>query len=53
LEADITTFIRAHNENPKPCRWVKPAAEILASVKRFCQKALTRTSGSDDWAASS
>ena len=39
LEADIKSFIEAHNENPKPYRWVKSADEILASVKRFCQKA--------------
>jgi hypothetical protein len=38
FEADITAFIKAHNENPKPYRWVKPAVEILASVKRFCQR---------------
>ena len=38
LEADIATFIEAHNENPKPYRWVKSADEILASVKRFCQQ---------------
>ena len=36
LEADIAAFIKAHNENPKPCKWVKSADEILASVKRFC-----------------
>lgn len=38
LEADIAAFIDAHNENPKPYRWAKSADEILASVKRFCQK---------------
>lgn len=38
LEADIIAFIDAHNENPKPYRWVKTADEILASVKRFCQR---------------
>ena len=38
LEADIQAFIKIHNENPKPYRWTKPADEILASVKRFCQK---------------
>ena len=32
------SFIERHNENPKPYRWVKSADEILASVKRFCQK---------------
>jgi putative transposase len=38
LEADITAFIEAHNENPKPYLWVRSADEILASVKRFCQR---------------
>ena len=38
LEADIRTFIERHNENPKPYRWTKSADEILAAVKRFCQK---------------
>lgn len=31
LEADIATSIDAHNENPKPYRWVKSAEEILPS----------------------
>lgn len=44
LEADIMAFIDAHNENPKPYKWVKPADEILASVKRFCLKTMNRTS---------
>ena len=38
LEADIRTFIERHNENPKPYRSTKSADEILAAVKRFCQK---------------
>jgi transposase len=38
LEADIRAFIERHNEKPKPYRWTKSADEILASVKRFCQK---------------
>jgi transposase len=38
LESDIRDFIQRHNENPKPYRWTKSADEILASVKRFCQK---------------
>lgn len=38
LETDIVAFIEAHNENPKPYRWVKSADEMLASVKRFCQR---------------
>jgi putative transposase len=48
LEADIAAFIEAHNENPKPYKWVKSADEILASVKRFCQKTLAGTSDSGD-----
>ena len=39
LEADIRAFIQKHNENPKPYRWTKTADEILAAVRRFCQKA--------------
>jgi|TARA_Y100000294_G_C8524171_1_gene324207 transposase len=39
LEADIQAFIKKHNENPKPYKWTKSADEILASVKRFCQRA--------------
>jgi Homeodomain-like domain len=38
LEADIRGFIDRHNENPRPYKWTKSANEILASVKRFCQK---------------
>lgn len=38
LEADIRNFIDRHNDNPKPFKWTKSADEILASVKRFCQK---------------
>ncbi|MDX0525581.1 IS630 family transposase, partial [Sinorhizobium medicae] len=38
-----------HNQNPKPYRWTKSAHDILASVKRFCQKVQgTRISDSDD-----
>lgn len=43
LEADIAAFIAAHNERPKPYKWVKPPDEILASVKRFCQKTMSQT----------
>jgi len=48
LEADIAAFIEAHNENPKPYTWVKSADKILAAVKRFCQKTMSRTSDSGD-----
>ena len=39
LKADIMSFIDAHNENPRPYKWVKSADEILASVRRFFLKA--------------
>ncbi len=39
LEADIRAFIETHNKQPRPYRWTKSADEILASVKRSCQKA--------------
>ncbi|WP_408735316.1 IS630 family transposase [Komagataeibacter europaeus] len=48
LEVSITTFIDAHNKNPRPYRWVKSADRILASVKRFCHKTMNRTSNSGD-----
>ena len=48
LEADIIAFIAAHNENLKPYKRAKSADEILASVKRFCQKAMIRTWDSGD-----
>jgi putative transposase len=32
LEADIATFIAAHNESPKPYKWVKSADDMVASV---------------------
>ena len=55
LERDIRAFIDATNAEPKPFRWVKPANDILAGVKRFClrtlgastpEEASARTSGS-------
>ena len=39
LKAGIMSFIDAHSEKPKPCKWVRSADEILASVRRFCLKA--------------
>jgi transposase len=36
LKAAITTFIDQHNAHPKPFRWTKSAADILASIERFC-----------------
>jgi putative transposase len=48
LEADIAAFIAAHNEKPRPYKWVKSADDILASVRRFCQKTMSRTSDSGE-----
>ena len=36
LQAAITSFVDAHNANPKPFRWTKTADDILASIERFC-----------------
>jgi hypothetical protein len=35
--AAIKDFINTQNANPKPPRWVKSAADILASIERFCR----------------
>ena len=40
LERDIRAFVDATNADPKPFRWVKAAADILAGVKRFCLRTL-------------
>jgi len=36
LHAAIAAFIEKHNADPKPFRWTKSAADILASIERFC-----------------
>lgn len=36
LNADIMSFIDAHDEKQRPYRWVKSADETPASVRRFC-----------------
>ena len=41
LEADIRSWIKAWNDNPKPFVWKKSAEEILDSLARYLQ----RTSG--------
>jgi hypothetical protein len=40
--------VTVYNDNPTPYKWVKSADQILASVKRFCQKTMNRTSDSGD-----
>ena len=50
LQAAITSFVNAHNADPKPFRWTKSADDILASIERFCLRVtpiqMPRTSGS-------
>ena len=38
LEKAIRGYIAVSNEHPKPFVWVKTADEILASVRRFCER---------------
>jgi transposase len=38
LKTDIMAFIDAHNTDPKPFRWTKSAADILATIERFCRR---------------
>ena len=40
LEAAIYRYLDVTNEDPKPLVWTKTADQILASVARFCQRAL-------------
>ena len=36
LKADITAFIKAHNDDPKPFIWTKTADAILQTIARYC-----------------
>src|SRR5215831_13104472 len=38
LEDALRLFVAIHNENPKPFVWIKTADQILASIRRFCQR---------------
>jgi len=38
LEADVTAWIDAWNEDPKPFVWTKTADEILDNLARYCQR---------------
>ena len=40
LEKAIQAYIAATNADPKPFRWTKTADAILASIHRFCLRAL-------------
>jgi transposase len=38
LEADLRTWVKAWNDNPKPFIWTKTAEQILESLARFLQR---------------
>jgi len=38
LEADIRAWLATWNENPRPYVWVKTADQILAALKRYCER---------------
>ena len=38
LEADIRTWVKAWNDDPKPFIWTKSAEQILASLGRLLQR---------------
>ena len=38
LEKDIRQFIQTDNRDPKPYTWTKSADDILASIRRFCER---------------
>jgi transposase/transposase-like protein len=38
LEADIRSWIKEWNDNPRPFIWTKSAAEILESLANFCRR---------------
>ena len=40
LKAAITTFIQAHNDDPKPFIWTKSADAILQTIARYCSDTL-------------
>lgn len=42
LEAAIREFLDAHNDAPKPFKWIKTADEILAKVARFCAETVAK-----------
>jgi transposase len=46
LEADIRTWIKHWNDNPKPYVWTKTAEQILDSIGAYCQRLLKLTNDS-------
>ena len=47
LEKDIRAFLRVTNDDPQPFIWTKSAAQILDSVRRFCDRVLDVHGASD------
>ena len=40
LEKAIYDWIEGYNEGPQPFKWAKTADQILASIRRFCERVL-------------
>lgn len=38
LERAITSFLKAHNADPKPFKWTAAADDILESLRSFCER---------------
>jgi transposase len=38
LNADIRTWIKTWNDNPRPYVWIKTSDQILASIARYCER---------------
>jgi transposase len=38
LNADIRTWIKTWNDNPRPYVWTKTSDQILASIARYCER---------------
>lgn len=49
LEAAVSEFVAAHNQNPKPFIWTKTADQILSSIARFASATLA-AHGPDSYA---
>jgi transposase len=41
LRAAIQSFLDRHNAHPKPFKWIKSAADILAAIERYCVRSNT------------
>ncbi len=44
LEAEILDYIARRNDNPKPFKWSRTADDILASLRRYCERLMPQTS---------